>query len=123
MAKAKATTTTVATNNFAKNRKARIEKHLKKHPNDSQALTALRENKQVSTRKASNEKLGWLKKSPGVALHLRVVTKQAAGVVARLFAFTRKQPFQQQLVPVGGEFVWKHTNKKSNFTDLSKEAA
>ena len=120
MAKVKATTATPSVLNFAKNRKARLEKHLKKHPNDDQALLALRENKQVSTRKASVEKLGWLKKSPGVATHLRVVTKEAAGIVARLFAFTRKQPYHTQLVAIGEGYVWKHTNKTSNFLSTQK---
>lgn len=106
MAKAK-TTTTQKVSNFAKNRKARIEKHLKKHPSDSQASVALRENKQVSTRKAPVEKLGWLKKSPSVVPFLRgSVTKQSASVASRILRFLSKHPFQKQLKVVGEGFDW-----------------
>lgn len=126
MAKAKTSTTTVKHDNYGKNRQARLLKHLKNHANDQQAVEALNANKTVSTRKAPNEKLGWLspKVNKDVDAFIRSksngsITKDHAVKLAKVFKLTRKATFHALavLIPSGEsmDIVYKNTSKLSNF--------
>lgn len=131
MAKAKSTTSSPKISNYGKNRQARLLKHLKSHQNDAQAIEALNANKTVSTRKASNEKLGWL--TPKVNLEVDAfirsrtngsITKNHATKLAQVFKYTKKAPFHALavLVPSGDsmDIVYKNTSKSSNFKGKRK---
>lgn len=47
---------------YTKNKKAKIERHLKKHPNDEQSAASLK-NVGLYSRKKPNNKLGWINDS------------------------------------------------------------
>ena len=114
-----------ANNRFEINRLRKIQKHLKKHPEDAQAQAALSANKTAPTRKASKEKLGWLTSNKGLGESIKskftgTITKQEAGNWAKFIKLSKKVLFWQapvvtydkQGAPV---LTMKHTNKLSNF--------
>lgn len=105
--------------NYAANKKAKIERHLKKHPEDKQSVQALSNVKLYSRKKPVN-KLGWIKESlrastvyipfvngKGSVIGVRSpeqlenlkrlpniaqaipLTKESATKLAQIFAFTR----------------------------------
>lgn len=129
MAKKPQATTTVKASNYGANRLKRLLKHLKLHPEDMQAKAALDENKTVSTRKASNSKLGWMSSDKSLDSTLRskfvgTVTKEAAMAHARFIRFMKKAQFHMMpvLTSVEGKpsLVFKHTSKLSNFSGKGK---
>lgn len=129
MAKKPQGTTSTKTSNYGANRIKRLLKHLKSHQNDIQTTEALEQNKTVSTRKASNNKLGWMSSNKEVDSTIRSklpgsITKQEATIYAKILKFTKKAPFH--LLPVlvkteeGIGYALKHTSKFSNFKGKGK---
>lgn len=115
---------TVKAFNYGINRLKRIQKHLKKHPNDRQATVALNENKTESNRKASNAKLGWMSTNKDVDTVLRskfvgTITKESLNIHAKILKLVKKSPFR--LTPTlvktekGLSYALKHNSKLSNF--------
>lgn len=121
---------------FTINKKRKLERHLKKHPQDAQAVEA--KSGITYSRKKPINKLGWLSESvkrfvmitipylngkgdPIVVRHPEqleklyhtfgqaiAVTKSNAIAYAQTAKFMSKAPYQKQLVNVGkkGEVVW-----------------
>ena len=114
-----------ANNRFEINRLRKIQKHLKKHPEDAQAQAALSANKTAPTRKASKEKLGWLTSNKSLGENIKskfngTVTKQEAGNWAKFIKLSKKVLFWQAPVVTYDKLgapvlTMKHTNKLSNF--------
>lgn len=115
---------TVKTFNYGINRLKKIQKHLKKHPNDRQATVALNENKTQSNRKAPNAKLGWMTTNKEVDSILRTkfvgtITKESLNIHAKILKLVKKSPFR--LTPTliktedGIGLGFKHLSKLSNF--------
>ena len=125
MAKAKKIES-VKHNNFAANRIKRLNRQLKKHPNDVQAREALAANKTVSTRKPPIAKLGFVtsKTSPEVEKYIRSktissVTKDHAHRLVRILKLSKNAAYHSlaTLVPDGQslKIVFRNLSKKSNF--------
>lgn len=115
---------------FAINRKAKLERHLKKHPNDEQGVQALRANKTTSSRKKPISKLGWIGNNElGAKIRGRFIggiTKEFATKYAQVLRLCRKAQFQLTPVVVPGPnntFVveQKHLSKKSNFKEVKED--
>lgn len=132
MAKKQQVTTSTKIHNYGKNRLERLLRHLKKHPNDKNAIAAVELGKTVSTRKASNNKLGWMSSNKEVDAKLRTkfvgpITKDAVTKEAKILSFIKKAPFHAiaTLEHVGTEVkcIFKHTSKLSNFTGKRKVKA
>ena len=114
-----------ANNRFEINRLRKIQKHLKKHPEDAQAQAALSANKTAPTRKASKEKLGWLTSNKGLGESIKskftgTITKQEAGNWAKFIKLSKKVLFWQAPVVTYDKqgapiLTMKHTSKLSNF--------
>ena len=114
-----------ANNRFEINRLRKIQKHLKKHPEDAQAQAALSANKTAPTRKASKEKLGWLTSNKNLGENIKskfngTVTKQEASNWAKFIKLSKKVLFWQAPVVTYDKqgapiLTMKHTNKLSNF--------
>ena len=114
-----------ANNRFEINRLRKIQKHLKKHPEDAQAQAALSANKTAPTRKASKEKLGWLTSNKGLGESIKskftgTVTKKEAGNWAKFIKLSKKVLFWQAPVVTYDKqgapiLTMKHTSKLSNF--------
>lgn len=109
---------------YAINRKRRLERHLRKHSTDSQAVVALSNNITTPRRKTPKSKLGWLSNnvvgSQIVSRFIGQPTKQAAFSYARAYRFMKVRPFMLYPVLVGGPdntvlLKMKHTSKLSNF--------
>ncbi len=124
MSKKSSTTTAPKVSNYAKNRQARLLKHLKIHPNDRRATVALNENKTQSNRKAPNAKLGWMSTNKEVDSILRTkfvgtITKESLNIHAKILKLVKKSPFR--LTPTliktedGIGLGFKHLSKLSNF--------
>jgi hypothetical protein len=60
-----------AKDSFAKNKARKILKHIKKHPNDSVAATALPLASSAPFRKKPKAKLGWVSASPDLVSAIR----------------------------------------------------
>lgn len=129
MAKKTQTPTAAKTTNYGANRIKRLLKHLKSHPNDSQATESLELNKTVSTRKPSNNKLGWMSSNKEVDTYVRSkfvgsITKQTAIAHANILKFTKAAPFHLLAVLVKTEdgigLGFKHLSKFSNFKGKGK---
>ena len=73
-----------AKDNVTKNAKRKLERHLKKHPNDAQAAAATPRR----TRKTPTARFGWVKDGVKDALFPATVTRSAAREVAQVFAFS-----------------------------------
>lgn len=131
MSKAKKSSETVVSNNTSVNRTRRINKHLLKHPKDEQAQLALTNAGQP--RKASQEKLGFLKshKPSGLNLYPQV-TKDVAHKLVQMDRLCRNVPFflsptfKTVIDPVtkqtSVESVMSHTSHLSNFKGASTKA-
>lgn len=123
---------------FLINKKRKLAKHMRLHPNDLQSKEA----KLVFTRKAPNNKLGWLTESikkdvmvtvpylssKGNPINLKFpeqletltrtfgqaipITRSSAMGFAQVAKFLRKAPYRLTLVPVktkdNVDFQWKH---------------
>lgn len=131
MAKKQTNTTSVKSSNYGLNRKKRLERHLKKHPEDIQAQAALTINKTVSTRKSSNNKLGWMSSNRTLETILRAkfvgsITKESVTSYARILKFIKNSPFHQLATIVNIDksvgVVLKHTSKLSNFKKVETAA-
>lgn len=131
---------------YSKNKLAKLKKHLKKHPEDSQAKDATKNIKPYSRKKSEN-KLGWVKDTLRASLiyipqfttkgNMIVVRKDANNVDSLMSKFGQQAPitkelamnlasylrrsktimFNKTLVVEDKNLVWKHTSKKSNFND------
>lgn len=78
-----------ANNRTAINKKNRLAKHLKNHPNDEQAQQAT--SRGVGrTRKTPNERLGWLTESLKSAFGTTIPSRHVARDVAQVVAFVAK---------------------------------
>lgn len=119
---------TVKTFNYGINRLKKIQKHLKKHPNDRQATVALNENKTQSNRKAPNAKLGWMSTNKEVDSILRTkfvgtITKESLNIHAKILKLTKKSPFRltPTLIKIedGIGLGFKHLSKLSNFKKVA----
>lgn len=129
MAKKPQTPVTAKSTNYGANRLKRLLKHLKKHPNDINATEALETNKTVSTRKASNNKLGWMSSNKEVDTYVRSkfvgsITKHTAIAHANILKFTKVAPYHLLAVLTKTEegigYALKHTSKFSNFKGKGK---
>lgn len=118
-------------NRYAINRKMKLERHLRKHPEDAQAVAALKANRQTPLRKTPKAKLGWLANAAGAKIVSRFIgqpRKQAAKSLAGILSFVGKQQFMLSPVLVAGAdnstyIVWKHMSKKSNFTEVKDDGS
>lgn len=120
-----------ANNRFEINRLRKIQKHLKKHPQDQQASNALTVKSANPTRKASKEKLGWLTSNKNLGENIKskfngTVTKQEAGNWAKFIKLSKKVLFWQAPVVTYDKqgapiLTMKHTSKLSNFKGKMKE--
>lgn len=132
MSKSKKTSETkVVTNNTSANRIRRINKHLKKHPNDEKAVLALTEVGQP--RKASQEKLGFLKayKPSSLGLYPQI-TKDVAHKLCQYDRLVTKSPFRpvvsfkttinKNTKQASTEILMLHTSHLSNFKGASTKA-
>lgn len=114
-----------ANNRYEINRKRRLEKHLRKHPEDAQARASLTSGSTNPTRKASKEKLGWLTKNKNLGETIKskfigTVTKQEANNWAKFIKLSKKVLFWTSPVTTYKEdgapvTTLKHVNKLSNF--------
>lgn len=118
-------------NRYAINRAAKLARHLKKHPNDVQAVDAIKANRQTPSRKTPKAKLGWLSNAAGAKIVSRFIgqpRKQAAMSLAGILSFVNKQQFMLSPVLVAGPenttaIVFKHLSKKSNFTEIKSDGS
>jgi hypothetical protein len=78
-----------AKDNVTKNAKRKLERHLKKHPNDTQGKNAL-EKGVGRTRKTPNTRLGWVSEGVKDALAPATVTRTAARLTAQALAHSAK---------------------------------
>lgn len=114
-----------ANNRFEINRLRKIQKHLKKHPQDQQATATLSIKSANPTRKASKEKLGWLTTNKNLGESIKskfigTVTKQEASNWAKFIKLSKKVLFWKTPVvtydKLGAPILtMKHTSKLSNF--------
>lgn len=141
----------VATGAYAKNKAAKLQRHLKKHPEDSQAKDAIKNIKSYSRKKPEN-KLGWVKDTLKASLsfipqyttkgNLIIVRKDATNVdslfskfgqsatitkdyITSLAQYVKRSNtimFQPTLVVENEKLVWKHVAEKSNFKGEVEEA-
>lgn len=126
MSAKKSTETKVVSNNTSSNRLRRISRHLKNHPNDAQAESAL--SAQPSIRKKSIEKLGFLKKHKPLLLGT-TLTKELVHFackyerLVRNLKFTAIPKYVESVDPktkqVKLDLVHVHTSKLSNFKGAS----
>lgn len=127
---------------YSKNKEAKIKRHLKKYPEDKQALLSLKNIKAYSRKKPVN-KLGWVTETikaslqyiplltnKGQILNIRkpeqvqelmskygqtsTVTKETAGLMARIISFGKVVMFHKTLVVEDGKYVWKHVKTSKN---------
>ncbi len=130
--------------NFAKNALRKVQRHLKKHPNDTQAQKALKSVPGSPTRKKPLNKGGWVSEDvrsfmshlpfltpmQGRVYNQQVVaTKTNVTSYAQIRKFLKASPFMKTLVLIEQlneetkEEVllpmWKHTSKLSNFHKLA----
>lgn len=75
-----------AKDNVTKNAKRKLERHLKKHPNDAQAQAA----SPGRTRKTPNVRCGWVTDGVKDALAPATVTRTAARLMAQALAHSAK---------------------------------
>lgn len=126
MAKKPQAAATPRHSNFGKNRIAKVARHLKKHPNDTQAVAAVASftTSDLPTRQKSQEKLGWLKKDLNLGNIIRAqfigsVTKDQAVKWSRYLSLSKKVLFWPVATLVLNDnkpsIVFKHKNKLSNF--------
>lgn len=127
MSKKSSTTTAPKVSNYAKNRQARLLKHLKIHPNDinAQEILANSSANNQPTRKASKEKSGWLtsNKSLGELIKSKftgTVTKEEAKRWAIFVKTSKKVMFWKSPVAVfdkegNSSMQMKHISTMSNF--------
>lgn len=125
-----------AKGSFKANALRKIAKHLKKHPNDSQASTALKNVPASPTRKSPNNKNGWVTESVrGFMSHLPFLTplqgktyathvaatKSNLKAYALIRKFVKNNPFHTTLVvdKKTNEYSWKHVSKLSNFNPVA----
>ena len=126
--------------NFSKNALLKLQRHLKKHPEDKQAISALKTVPVSPTRKKPTNKGGWVQESirsfmshlphltplQGKIYHNQVApTKSNLFSYASIYKFCKNNPYMKTLVGVKGvdpitkleviNFEWKHTSKLSNF--------
>lgn len=121
-----------AKGSFKANALRKIAKHLKKHPNDSQAATALKNVPAAPTRNSPNNKNGWVTESVrGFMSHLPFLTplqgktyathvaatKSNLKAYALIRKFVKNNPFHPTLVlnKKTNDYEWKHVSKLSNF--------
>ena len=114
-----------ANNRFEINRLRKIQKHLKKHPQDQQASNALTVKSANPTRKASKEKLGWLTSNKTLGEFIKSkftgsVTKEESVRWSKFVKTSKKVLFWQAPVVTYDKqgapiLTMKHTNKLSNF--------
>ena len=114
-----------ANNRFEINRLRKIQKHLKKHPQDQQASNALTVKSANPTRKASKEKLGWLTSNKTLGEFIKSkftgsVTKEESVRWSKFVKTSKKVLFWQAPVVTYDDkgapvLTMKHTNKLSNF--------
>jgi hypothetical protein len=79
---------------FIKNKRSKIEKHVKKFPNDVKAAQALTVVGSANIRKKPKNKLGWLQSNATVTSYIRsnipTVTKDVANGIAQTIKFVTK---------------------------------
>ena len=75
-----------AKDNVTKNAKRKLERHLKKHPDDAQAQVAVPRR----TRKTPTARCGWVKDNVKNALFPATVTRTAAREVAQVLALSTR---------------------------------
>lgn len=79
---------------FVTNKRRKIEKHLKKFPNDAKASEALTAVSSAKIRKKPLNKLGWIQKSESLTAYIRsnlpTVTKDVVVGFARAFKLIDK---------------------------------
>ena len=90
MAKKSTTKTETKTTSFKStaNAKRRVERHLKKHPNDAQASTALSNG--ISDRKKPNTRMGWVQESLKSTMHPKPVSRHVGREYAQMLKLTKK---------------------------------
>lgn len=114
-----------ANNRFEINRLRKIQKHLKKHPQDQQANNALTVKSANPTRKSSKEKLGWLTSNKTLGEFIKSkftgsVTKEESVRWSKFVKTSKKVLFWKAPVVTYDKLgapvlTMKHTNKLSNF--------
>lgn len=108
-------------NRVIKNATAKLERHLKKFPNDSKAHDALRSVSSKKIRKASENKVGWVTKQKVVKDFFEdvqnpqtTITKVRAVLTAKVLSFISKAPrlplpvFNTSTLPGAPAIVFKY---------------
>jgi hypothetical protein len=84
---------------LVKNAVKKLERHIKKFPNDMAAQQALREVTSKKYKKSPENKVGWITKQPAIKADFEnvqnpqtTITKQRAVLAAQVISFTKKAP-------------------------------
>ena len=70
------------------NAKRRVERHLRKHTNDAQSATALKNG--LSERKKPNARMGWVQEAIKSFAHPKPVSRHVGRDLAQVLSFSRK---------------------------------